>query len=215
MDRKWETIHKVLDGDATDEERTLVATWMEADPELHREVKGMMLAADLLKQDGRLQAPPLFSQNVLRRLPQPGPALGQRIREFLFGTRVLQWNMAAAIAAAAILTISSVLFLHGYGRPGAPVIAQRAERELVIVRLQFNAPHAQQVAVAGNFNRWNAGANVMQQRGGIWTIDIPLQPGEYTYMFVVDGSAWVPDPKAESSQDDGFGRKNSVLRIGI
>jgi hypothetical protein len=32
-------------------------------------------------------------------------------------------------------------------------------------------------------------------------------------MFVVDGKAWVTDPKAETYRDDGFGNKNAVMRV--
>jgi hypothetical protein len=34
-------------------------------------------------------------------------------------------------------------------------------------------------------------------------------------MFVVDGTAWVTDPDAESFQDDGFGNRNAVVRVSI
>ena len=45
--------------------------------------------------------------------------------------------------------------------------------------------------------------------------------GDYTgpaghspqYMFVVDGSRWIPDPSSPESIDDGFGRANSIVRI--
>ena len=43
-------------------------------------------------------------------------------------------------------------------------------------------PGAKAVAVAGEFNRWNANANPMQKDAtGIWTTTIPLKPGKYQY----------------------------------
>jgi 1,4-alpha-glucan branching enzyme len=52
-----------------------------------------------------------------------------------------------------------------------------------------------------------------KQENGVWTVSIPLKPGEHSYMFVVDGKAWVTDPKAETYRDDGFGNKNAVMRV--
>jgi 1,4-alpha-glucan branching enzyme len=56
---------------------------------------------------------------------------------------------------------------------------------------------------------------MVRRDGGVWTVDIPLRPGVYSYMFVVDGTAWVTDPDAESFQDDGFGNRNAVVRVSI
>jgi 1,4-alpha-glucan branching enzyme len=52
-----------------------------------------------------------------------------------------------------------------------------------------------------------------RQPDGLWTIDIKLKPGTYNYMFVVDGEMWVTDPDAGLYRDDGFGYKNSVVRV--
>jgi 1,4-alpha-glucan branching enzyme len=68
--------------------------------------------------------------------------------------------------------------------------------------------------VSGDFNKWQVDADVMsRQDGGVWTIDIKLKPGVYSYMFVVDGKAWVTDPDAETYEDDGYGNKNAVMRV--
>jgi hypothetical protein len=34
-------------------------------------------------------------------------------------------------------------------------------------------------------------------------------------MFIVDGREWVADPNAPTVRDDGFGNRNSVMRVGI
>jgi len=49
---------------------------------------------------------------------------------------------------------------------------------------------------------------------GEWSVRVALAPGQYRYMFVVDGNRWIPDPNAVASQNDGFGGKNSVLFHG-
>jgi 1,4-alpha-glucan branching enzyme len=69
--------------------------------------------------------------------------------------------------------------------------------------------------VAGDFNNWKTDAQEMKKTDGIWRIVLKLKPGVYSYSFVVDGKAWVPDPGAEFYEDDGYGSRNSVLRITI
>jgi 1,4-alpha-glucan branching enzyme len=91
---------------------------------------------------------------------------------------------------------------------GEPVIAESA----ITVRLTFHAPEAHSVAVAGKFNKWRTD-DEMKQVDGKWSIDLKLEPGVYAYSFLVDGKAWVPDPGAESYEEDGFGSQNAVLRV--
>ncbi len=69
------------------------------------------------------------------------------------------------------------------------------------------------VNVAGTFNGWNAGANPMiaDADGLTWRLTLPLELGAYQYKFVLDGSNWIPDPKAERNQTDAEGNTNSLL----
>jgi 1,4-alpha-glucan branching enzyme len=84
----------------------------------------------------------------------------------------------------------------------------------VLARLDLRAPAATQVAVAGDFNGWRPEATPLRRgEGGVWTVQLPLAPGKrYEYMFVVDG-AWVADPSAPATSDDGFGGANAVLEL--
>jgi anti-sigma-K factor RskA len=213
MDRDREIIQKILDGDADAEEKKVLAQSMEADRELRKDFDGLVSAVRMLQESERQQAPPAFTAGVMRRLPKTKPSVLDRFREFLFGSRVMRWNMAAALATAVIMI-------------GALVIASRAPRETTIhtagpvepaatIRLTFYSPEARRVAVAGDFNKWNTDAHEMRRVDGIWSIDLKLKSGVYTYSFIVDGKAWVPDPGAESYEDDGYGSRNSVLRITI
>jgi AMP-activated protein kinase-like protein len=123
------------------------------------------------------------------------------------------WGLAAA-AAAAILAF--VLF-----RPASVATPEEASLretaagpESVYVRFVLSAPHAQHVALAGTFNRWDPNATPLVRVGeeGTWTVTVPLTAGQHQYAFVVDGQRWVPDPAAPKV-DDGFGRKNSVVSV--
>jgi len=69
------------------------------------------------------------------------------------------------------------------------------------------------VSVAGTFNDWQADAtSLKQQADGLWTVELPLSPGTYEYLFVVDG-CWCPDTNAAETSPNPFGTLNSVLRV--
>ena len=84
----------------------------------------------------------------------------------------------------------------------------------VYVQFVLEAPSARTVAVAGDFNEWDA-RHVLEDpdADGVWTGRVPLRPGVHQYMFVVDGTEWVTDPGADRWTDDGFGNRNAVLAV--
>jgi 1,4-alpha-glucan branching enzyme len=79
------------------------------------------------------------------------------------------------------------------------------------VRFSLKAPGAKKVAIAGSFNQWDAGRDLLKGPDSeqVWTITIPLAEGRYEYMFLLDGEKWVLDPEVPSA-DDSLGGKNSV-----
>lgn len=82
------------------------------------------------------------------------------------------------------------------------------------MRLQYRAPEARRVCVAGTFNNWQPDAAPMQpQADGLWSIELELPPGTYEYRFVVDGCCWCSDPNATDTVLNPFGDYNAVLRI--
>ncbi len=117
--------------------------------------------------------------------------------------RLRPWMLGPALAAAAALALL-------IARPAPVPVAPRA----VTVRFVLYAPGAHQVAVAGTFNQWDAGATplVRADAQGLWTATVALPAGRHQYAFVVDGARWVPDPAAPAV-DDGFGRRNSILAL--
>jgi hypothetical protein len=225
-DKERDIIHKILDEDAAGDEKQAIVRSMEADPALREEVNGLINTVRMLKESERLEAPPAFTAEVMRRLVLRPRSVPGRMRDFLFGSRVLRWNMATALATAVIVlvtivTVSTVSRMHREPAepamtalsepepvPGKPVIGEPA----ITVRLTFHAPQAHSVAVAGKFNKWRTD-DEMKLINGTWSIDLKLKPGVYTYSFLVDGKSWVPDPGAESYEDDGFGSQNAVLRV--
>jgi glycosidase len=84
------------------------------------------------------------------------------------------------------------------------------------IEFRFDPPgSATSVYLAGDFNNWNPQGRLMadEDGDGIFATKLELPPGSYQYKFVVDGR-WMEDPKSKDYADDGFGGKNSVLRVG-
>lgn len=73
------------------------------------------------------------------------------------------------------------------------------------------------VVVAGEFNRWSAATNPMNDynHDGIWTAWIDLDPGEYEYKFVVNGEHWITDPQNPVKVPDGWNGFNSVIAASL
>jgi anti-sigma factor RsiW len=216
MNKNREIIHSYFDGDMTAAEKEAFLRRLSSEPGLKKEFDSFSRALRMVAEGPRPAVPPSFTEDVMKRLPPVVMPLGARIRTFLFSGRTLRWNMATALATALVLIVSMLVVSRQYVAPMGPAAAlrQAAQESSVTVRLNLYAPQAGKVAVSGDFNKWQVDADVMsRQDGGVWTIDIKLKPGVYTYMFVVDGKAWVTDPDAETYQDDGFGNKNAVMRV--
>lgn len=82
------------------------------------------------------------------------------------------------------------------------------------IRFSYYAPSATNVSIAGSFNRWSPGHDRLRgpDKKGIWTIVLPLPPGQYEYRFVVNNKEWVPDPSVPFV-DDGLGGRNSLFNV--
>jgi 1,4-alpha-glucan branching enzyme len=83
------------------------------------------------------------------------------------------------------------------------------------VRFTVLAPEAQKVFLVGSFNGWVKGATPMKivNSSGLWSVDVPLQVGEHTFMYLIDGVRWVTPPVAEDFMTDGFGNTNGIVVV--
>jgi 1,4-alpha-glucan branching enzyme len=83
------------------------------------------------------------------------------------------------------------------------------------IQFTLSVPGAKSVAVAGNFNGWSATANPMQAKGsdGTWSTTVKFLPGEYRFMYIINGKEWKTPPVADDFIDDGFGQVNGVLIV--
>lgn len=164
-----------------------------------------------------VRAPAGFRASVMRAI-QDVPATvspWQRVVDWWLTPRSVQVTPAwGALAAAAVVALVLLRPVAGpsVGQDGALTQAPAAQ---AVTRFVLVAPGASSVHVTGDFLSWSReGIALEDPRGtGVWTADVPLQPGVYQYTFVIDGTEWVPDPRAVSQVDDGFGQVNSVVIV--
>jgi len=126
--------------------------------------------------------------------------------------------LAARVSYAFAAVLALAMFAAGAwwrdgreGVVGSPATASAAATPVTFVLV---AEHAQEVAVVGDFNDWTAGATrLRRQRGGVWSVVVPLQPGRYSYAFLVDDSTWLADPTALPNAEEDFGRPSSIVLV--
>jgi 1,4-alpha-glucan branching enzyme len=81
------------------------------------------------------------------------------------------------------------------------------------IQFDFHAPEALEVSLAGDFNNWNATADLMKKnKKGTWKASVSLKPGRYEYRFIVDGN-WINDPSCSECVPNEFGGVNCVLVV--
>ncbi|MDH4086429.1 MAG: isoamylase early set domain-containing protein [Nitrospira sp.] len=82
------------------------------------------------------------------------------------------------------------------------------------VRFTVLAPGAKNVFLVGSFNGWAKRATPMKiMDGTLWSVVVPLEEGEYPFMYVIDGVRWVTPPQADDFVTDGFGQTNGVVVV--
>jgi len=76
-------------------------------------------------------------------------------------------------------------------------------------------PQPNDVACAGDFNRWNSkkGQMIFDPNEKIWKIQLNLLAGKHKYKFLIGGSNWITDPIETECGDDGFGGMCSLLTV--
>jgi chromosome partitioning protein len=74
----------------------------------------------------------------------------------------------------------------------------------------IEAPDAERVQLAGDFNNWALDGNEMEAMGGVWKKVLRLPPGRYRYRYVVDGQ-WQNDPLNAAIEPSPYGGDDSIL----
>lgn len=78
----------------------------------------------------------------------------------------------------------------------------------------FVAPTAQSMSLVGDFNDWDADATPMTRVSddGVWSVTLPLAPGQYQFQYLMNDSLRLADP-ALPRVSDSYGSLNSVITV--
>ena len=212
-----ELAQRFVDQELSAAERETFADRIGRDAALRRRV---MALQQVTTAGSRLVKPTVsaaFVAGVLERTSAMVANQPARVSRFawLWTPHTMQWNLAQAaailvLAVAAGFGVSRAIDSRG---PAAADTAAGAATP-VMVRLVVLQPEARSVHAVGDFNGWDPARTSLQQvSSGVWSVTLPLTPGRYEYMFVVDGQRWVGDPAAVEQADDGFGSRNAVLEV--
>jgi hypothetical protein len=165
-------------------------------------------------------APPWLEQRVMAEIESlPERGLVARVAAWLVRPAPIRVSPLVAAGAAALLAIVLIVPDRVPGSDGAdgggPANASVTPTESVVyVQFMLDAPGASSVSVAGDFSEWEPSFTLEDVDGdGVWTGRIPVRPGVHTYMFLIDGTEWRTDPRADRYRDDGFGNRNAVLAV--
>ena len=101
----------------------------------------------------------------------------------------------------------------GYAGEGAPPPPDT--RAVVTFAFDAGERRVNAVSVAGSFHGQDAGAFVLRDEDGdgTWTGELRLDPGEYSYQFVIDGREWISCDASLPHEPDGFGGRRAILTV--
>lgn len=227
-----ERVRRFLDGELSAELEQRFIADAEQDSALRAEFAQAKVARDALQL---LKSSPAPTSNLAARslasalsaAASPDPTLLESVRRLLSP----RWVRVRLSPALIVLPLVAAALLWFGARHGAQPVASATEaaaapgvaeaeaspvtEDAMPVRFVLPAEGAHRVSVAGDFNGWDPEAiELVDDDGdGVFVGMAYVPRGDWSYMFVVDGTRWVPDPYAQSFRDDGFGGRNAVLRI--
>lgn len=198
-------IHRYLDGEAT-------AEGLGGDALAEARSWERMLAAFRTAHPST-PAPPWLEDRVMAAI-EALPEAGALTRAWGWLVRPRPVRLSPGLVGLAAAALAALVLLPGRALR-TPVPQPGGDQEAVVyVQFSLTAPGARSVAVGGDFDEWQ-GDHVLEDPDGdgVWTGRVAVKPGIHTYMFLVDGSRWVTDPRAGSYVDDGFGNRDAVLAV--
>lgn len=219
-------VQRFLDHELSPEERTAFLQAVDADAALRRRWLNLEMVAAEAARLTKIVPSAQFLSRLKAQVVPASPSLWARLCAAVTMPRTLEWNLAGAMAAGcvAVVAVAGLLSLAPERIVEVPTAGTQAQtvsfgtssEPQVFVRLILVQPNAQSVSVAGDFNGWNPDHTRLEPAdGGVWTVTIPLKPGRYEYMFVVNGKQWIADPLSAEDAGDGFGSHNAVLDVAI
>lgn len=159
-----------------------------------------------------------FEDRVMSAVRHPAPGILSRAVSWLVTPRPVRIPPLAGLAAAAAIVLGVIavtLPRHPAGSAASALAAAESANGARLVQFVLVAPEAEHVNLVGDFNDWRRDATPLTPTasGGVWTVAVPLSPGQHQYAFVVDGTQWIADPTAPREIGDDFGAPSSLITV--
>ena len=182
--------------------KKIVSTLNSISPQVAPTELTMKIMTKISQEEIQIQSS--WMGQLKRRISIPGLSLARK------GESIFSFRLVGVTAAVALIIFFAFTFIFNNLPNTSSICSAEVQFSL---KLNNNKTHT--VAIAGDFNSWNPGDNLLEDPDGdgLWTGTLKLKPGRYEYMFVIDGEKWFPDPNALRYVKDGFGNKNAILEI--
>jgi len=110
------------------------------------------------------------------------------------------------------LLAASIIIIFAFSIFNNQPDTQKAEK-FVNYRFVIYKPEAEKVEISGEFTNWKPLKLKEVSRTGYWEAEIKLKPGEYKYFYLINDKKVVADPTSIYTEEDGFGNRNSILKV--
>jgi len=116
-----------------------------------------------------------------------------------------------------VVAVALTAVMAGCGSGGRQALLEREVSPEIVdggAMFRYVNTDAKRVYIVGDFNNWSPNSDPMKDLNddGHWSLFYPLRPGTYQYKFIVDGR-WIPDPRNQDSEPDGFDGINSIVKV--
>jgi serine protease AprX len=166
--------------------------------------------------DGTSFAAPIVTSIVAQMIEANPQLTPGAIKNILISTADRISNAPAVRQGYGVVNARRAVELAKQERHSLNIVGCRPPRVLNgHLAFVFHDDAATHVAVAGDFNEWNAAASSLKKdSSGLWRAEIKTpSAGRYQYKFLVDQTRWIEDPNNGMKVPDGYGGLNSLVVV--
>jgi hypothetical protein len=214
-----------IDGETSLEDKHRLEKECLKNPQLAKEKEIYEKLISTLKEPDRLDTPPGFTEKVMARIKNKPLQIRAKIYRWIQTPLEfhLNWIWKWSLVFTTILLVLAGAKWEHFRVQELHKEIDQLERYIsdlkqkpIPTHFVFYSASAKSVHIVGSFNDWQIKEQfrmVNLTDDGIWSITVMLKPGQYEYMYLVDGKNWVTDPSAIDYRSDGFGNKNSIVDV--
>ncbi len=125
-----------------------------------------------------------------------------------------QYSLEGSFVSLDASNAEALLRMHVWIDGSAETIPVfRSDKQVVEFVFDPQGEEYASVSVRGEFNGWTPGRPEFNYADGVWQGYLQLSPGQYQYLYVLDGEDAL-DPTNPEKVDNNMGKFNSLLSVG-